>query len=243
MAFLQCPAQADARFQGVYSPASRTSFVGNLAHQVFRRHLTQGQIPDDDFDRICREEIGNSSRLNNTMGELRIKPSALGGVFEEVRALYQRFTSFPQEGFAGAEIMFDLTPADGVQLVGQIDAVFEESFGGHRLVDWKTGELGEPARQLMFYALLWMLDRQILPARLEAISVRTGERFSSTPGLDDIAKVAASVGAMIDEMRSNWASGKEFERNGGPWCRYCPVLTECPEGAATLSVLDGSPPA
>ena len=63
-------------------------------------------------------------------------------MFQEVRALYERFVRFPQEGFDGAEIVFDIEAAPGVQLVGQVDAVYRHDLGGFRLVDWKTGELG-----------------------------------------------------------------------------------------------------
>lgn len=238
LAYRQCPAHADARFQGNYSAPTRSSFVGSLAHQVFRRHLVSGPIADGDFDQACREEIGGSHRLNNNMKDLNIKPSALGGVFEEVRALYQRFVRFPQDGFEGAEISFQLEPATGVELVGQVDALYREELGGHRIVDWKTGELGEARVQMGFYALLWLLDRDELPAVVEAVSVKTGERYSSVPSLADVAKVATDVTGMIDDLRAHWAGGAEFERRAGPWCRYCPILTGCREGEATVRILE-----
>jgi len=240
LTYKQCPARADARYQGHYGTASRSSFVGSLAHQVFRRHLVSGPIDEAGFEQACREEIGGSQRLNNAMRDLSMKPSDLSGVFEEVRALYQRFVRFPQEGFEGAEIAFDIAAAAGVALVGQIDAVYTGDPEGHRLVDWKTGELGEAGEQMGFYALLWMLDRKQLPVSIEAISVKTGERFSSVPVTEDVVKVAREVSHMVDDLRIHWSSGTEFERRGGPWCQYCPVLVGCSEGEATVKILENS---
>ena len=240
LAYKQCPARADARYQGNYGSASRSSFVGSLAHQVFRRHLVAGPIDETGFEQACREEIGGSSRLNNSMRDLNMKPSDLSGVFEEVRALYQRFVRFPQEGFEGAEIAFEIAVAAGVELVGQIDAVYTGDPDGHRLVDWKTGELGEAREQMGFYALLWMLDRKYLPVSIEAISVKTGERYSSVPVIGDVVKVAGEVTRMVDDLRRHWLSGAEFEKRGGPWCQYCPVLEGCSEGEATVRILEHS---
>lgn len=240
LAYKQCPARADARFQGHFGTASRSSFIGSLAHQVFRRHLVTGPIGDSEFDQACREEIGGSQRLNNSMRDLGLKPSELSGVFEEVRALYQRFVRFPQEGFEGAEIAFAIDAATGVELIGQVDAVYREDLGGYRLVDWKTGELGEAKEQMGFYALLWLLDREELPASIEAISVKTGERFSSVPSTKDVVKTAGDVTHMVDDLRTHWSSGEDFERRGGPWCRHCPILEGCSEGESTVSLLKDS---
>lgn len=204
---------------------------------MFKRHLVGGPISGEGFAQTCREEIGSSPRLNNTLAGLRLKPSEVNGAIEEVRALYERFVNYPDEGFVGAEVSFELEVATGLELVGQIDAVFTEGVG-HRLVDWKTGGLGEADGQLFFYALLWALDRGALPALLEAISVKTGERFSTVPSEDDVVRIASEIGVMVDELRAGWNTGNDLERRGGPWCRYCPVLKECPEGRSTTGVLD-----
>jgi hypothetical protein len=105
-------------------------------------------------------------------------------------------------------------------------------------VDWKTGELGDPEDQLLFYALLWMLDRDEVPAYVEAVSVRTGERYRTVPSAADVNRVAGEIAAMVDAIRASWASGSDLERTGGPWCRHCPLLEDCPEGKTTTELLD-----
>lgn len=237
--FKRCPASANARFQGNYGPDSRSSFTGSLAHRVFSRHLSSGSIASDDFVQACREEIGGSN-LVNKMGGLELKPSTLAGVIEEVRGLYERFVRFPQDGFEGTEVTLAVHPADGVELVGTVDAIYKEDLGGHRLVDWKTGELGEVHDQLNFYALLWALDRDEIPAYVEAVSVRTGERFRAEPTSNEVEAVAIVVGEMVDTLRENWSRHQEFDKHGGPWCRYCPILTGCSEGEATMVILNSS---
>lgn len=243
LSFKRCPALANARYQGIYGPDSRPGFTGSLAHRIFSRHLSAGAIAPEDFVQACREEIGGSS-LVNKMGGLELKPSVLAGVIEEVRGLYERFTKFPQDGFEGTEVELKLHPASGVELVGTVDAIYKEDLGGHRLVDWKTGELGEVQDQLIFYALLWALDRGEVPAYVEAVSVRTGERFHTVPSTADVASAAADVAEMVDVLRRLWATGGDFERRGGPWCRFCPILEGCREGEATIKILSsgGGPP-
>jgi len=233
----KCPDSANARLQGRYGPESRASFLGNLAHRIFSRHLTSGPIPSDEFETVCREEIG-SSGLNYKMGELGLKPSSLTAVIEEVRALSERFVKLPGEGFEGSEVTIEHVADGDVVLVGKMDAVFREDLGGHRLVDWKTGEISDADDQLGFYSLLWALDRDELPAFVEAVSVKTGERYHTVPSTTDVQGVSDEVGEMVDEIRRGWEQGRPLRRHGGPWCRYCPILDECAEGQATAALLD-----
>jgi hypothetical protein len=236
VAWKKCPDSANARLQGIYGPDTRPAFLGSLAHRIFARHLTAGPISDEEFVQACREEIGASS-LNNKLAGLALKPSALAGVIEEVRGLYERFTKLPGEGFDGSEVTMEFENDDGVQLVGTIDAVYREDLGGYRLVDWKTGEVGDPEDQLMFYSLLWALDNEEMPAYVEAVSVKTGERYRTVPSAADVKRVAGEIGQMVDEIRRAWGEGITLDRNGGPWCKYCPILVECPEGQATEALL------
>jgi hypothetical protein len=242
VAWKKCPESANVRLQGRYGPDTKPAFLGTLAHRVFSRHLTSGPISPEEFVQACKEEIGGSS-LNMKLVGLNMKPSALAAVIEEVRGLYERFVNFPGTGFETSEVSIDHQSGDGIRLVGTIDAVYREDLGGHRLVDWKTGELGEPEDQLLFYALLWAIERDEVPAFVEAVSVRTGERFHTVPSTADVERVSAEVGRLVDEIRAAWAGGLALERHGGPWCRYCPVLEECSEGRAATALIDGGAPA
>jgi RecB family exonuclease len=237
LAWKRCPESANARLQGIYGPDTRPAFVGTLAHRIFSRHLTAGPIVSEEFAQACREEIGGSN-LNHKLGDLSLKPSALAAVIQEVRSLYERFVNFPGEGFESSEVTMEQEIPDGVSLVGTIDAVYREDLGGHRLIDWKTGELGDAEDQLLFYAMLWAMGHEDLPARVEAVSVKTGERFEMVPSSADVGRVRDDVGRMVDDIRSAWRDGGDLDRHGGPWCRYCPILADCPEGRATTALLD-----
>ncbi|HZD23475.1 MAG TPA: PD-(D/E)XK nuclease family protein [Acidimicrobiia bacterium] len=237
VAWKKCPESANVKLQGIYGPDTRPAFVGSLAHRIFARHLASGPIDHDHFARACKAEIGGSN-LNHKLGPLEMKPRRLDGVIEEVHALYQRFVNFPGEGFESSEETIDYEADGGVQFVGTIDAVFREDLGGHRLVDWKTGEIGEAEDQLMFYAFLWALDRDELPAYIEAVSVKTGERYHTVPSTGDVQRVADDVGHLVNGIRRSWNDGLSLERHGGPWCRYCPILADCAEGSATTSLLE-----
>ncbi len=150
-------------------------------------------------------------------------------------ALYERFRRFPMEGFSSAEVALEAEPVDGVRLLGTVDAVFEEN-GTARLVDWKTGGLGDALPQLLFYALLWALSRHEVPATVEAVSVRTGERLGQVPSSADLAETAAAVADLVNRVRRAWAGDGQIARHGGPWCRYCPLLAECSEGRSAAAV-------
>ncbi|MDF1596123.1 MAG: PD-(D/E)XK nuclease family protein [Acidimicrobiia bacterium] len=236
VAYSECPERAAAHFRGIYGPDSKASFSGGLAHRLFARHLQQGEIQPARFEQVCREEIG-SSNLNYKLSSVGLKPSSLGRVIEEVGLLYERFKRLPGEGFEAAEVSFDIEPTRGVNLVGRVDAVFGDE-SGPRLVDWKTGALGEVVLQLGFYAMLWAMDRGELPGRLEAVSVATGERYFEVPALRDVQNTAEQAAAMINALREAWETGTGMERRGGPWCRFCPVLDGCQEGAAAVRVAE-----
>lgn len=237
IAWKRCPDQANAQLQGIYGPDTRPAFLGTLAHRVFNRHLERGPIQSSEFTRVCREEIGNSN-LNFKMGGLEIKPSSLTGIIEEVRGLYDRFVRLPTAGFEGAEVSLSHQGDQGVELVGKVDAVYREEEKGVRLVDWKTGDLGEPEDQLGFYSLLWALTRGSIPVCVEAISVKTGDVHRTRPTEESVQRVAADVAAMVSHLRAAWDGERPLERRAGPWCRYCPILTECAEGQAVGALLD-----
>ena len=236
LAWKRCPDSANARLQGRFGPDTRPAFLGSLAHRIFSRHLSVGPIASADFVQACREEIG-ASALNNKLAALELRPSALAGVIEEVRSLYERFVKLPEEGFEGTEVDLTHEPGGDVELVGTVDAVYVEEAGGHRLVDWKTGELGQPEDQLLFYALLWALGRHEIPAYVEAVSVRTGERYRTVPTTEDVTRVSEEIASLVDQMRAAWLGGASLDRFGGPWCVYCPILEECEEGKSAEAML------
>lgn len=230
VAFRQCPDSALARLQGEWGPESRAAFSGGLAHRLFARHLNGDPIAEQDFGEVCRTEIG-SSNLNYKLGALGLKPSELGKVIDEVGAIYERFKKIPIEGFEGAEVSLAAEPADDVTLVGSVDAVFADD-QGVRLVDWKTGELGEVVDQLHFYALLWAIEKHELPQTVEALSVKTGERVSEVPDSGVVQETAEQVAEMVGRLRTAWKTGAGIDRRGGPWCKYCGILDSCSEGRA-----------
>jgi hypothetical protein len=235
VSFRRCPDQAAARLRGVYGAESRASFVGGLAHRIFARHLQDGPIGHEGLEAACREEIG--AGLNQKMVSLGIKPSDLTGVIHEVGQLYERFKTMGAEGFEGAEVRLEAAPADGVLLRGSIDAVFESGSSGARLVDWKTGAVGDAGVQLSFYALLWTLERGGPPGSVEAVSVATGERVREVPTSAGVRDTAGQVAEMVSTLRRAWRDGGTFERHAGPWCRWCPLLDDCSEGRAAVAIL------
>jgi hypothetical protein len=235
--YRRCPENAAARFRGEYGPDSRAGFSGQLAHRVFARHLENGPISEEEFSQACREEIG--AGLNMKVGSLGLKPSQLNQVIEEVGELYERFKEMDFATFANAEVGIEVSPADGVILKGSIDATFDDGGVGIRLVDWKTGGLDDPTDQLSFYSLLWAMDRDDLPGKVEAISLKTGERHDAVPSRADVEETAGNVAGMVDVVRIGWKTGTGLDRHGGPWCRYCPLLDSCSEGKAAFKVTAG----
>lgn len=234
VAYRECPDYAKSRLEQVWGPDTIAGFKGGLAHQLFARHLTSGPIPPEEIAHVCREEIG-ASNLNHKMGPLGIKPSDLDRVIGEVGALYDRFRQFPTDGFEGAEVPLEAIPVEGVTLHGKVDAVFTDP-AGVRLVDWKTGDVGDVDDQLGFYALLWSLDRGSLPGAVEAVSIRTGERHMSQPEPATVKDTARQVADMVDSLRAAWREKRGIERVGGPWCRYCGLLPTCDEGRSATSL-------
>jgi len=234
--YRRCPDQALARLHGNYPADSRVSFKGSLAHRVFARHLRAGSIGSDEFDQVCREEIGQG--LNAKVGAVGLKPSTLRGVIAEVGELYDRFKLLTHEGFRDAERFIETEPVSGVTLRGSIDAVFDDPAAGVGLIDWKTGALGQANDQLAFYALLWALEFGELPWRVEAVSVSTGERYAEHPTVGGVETTAGDVAAMVGQLRGAFESGRRLPRVAGGWCRWCPILDECDEGRSAAAVFD-----
>ena len=236
VAFRQCPASAVARLQGMYGPESRASFKGTLAHRVFARHLEEGPINASDVADVCRQEIGKG--LNAKLNSVGLKPPELRLVIQEVGALYERFRTFSAAGFRSSEVYVDVDAGTGVTLRGRIDAVFESDDGGTRLIDWKTGQLGDADDQLAFYALAWTAHTGDVPSLIEALSVQTGERTAQVPSERTVRRTAEDVGGLVDTVRTLFAAQELGGRRAGPWCRWCPILSDCVEGSAATDLYD-----
>lgn len=234
IAFVNCPSLFGARLDGKYGPDSVASFKGALAHAVFARHLEGGEIPDRDFDGVCRMAIG-SSNMNYKMANLGLGITAIRETIAEVGEMYQRFKKMPVDGFRSSEIHLEAEFAPGVTLLGRIDAVYDDD-RGVRLVDWKSGDLGEVAQQLRFYALLWSLSEGSLPGTIEAFSVQSGEQYRESPTEDMAQDLADQVGELVRTVRGATTADTRLARVPGMYCRYCPILSECSEGQAAARV-------
>lgn len=233
VAFLKCPAQAQARYdEKAYPAETQDSFRGALVHRLIARHMRLGPI--EDVEGAARAEIGEA--LNEKMVTLGInRPSLLAPLIAEANDLYRRFAKFPTDGFEEAETTVDHQLVDDVFLVGKIDGVFVEG-QSKVLRDWKTGPLGKPFEQLLFYALVWLLARGEL-AKVEAISLQTGERASREPSIPDLQKVADRLGNMVSTIRTVWEEESAPVKIAGPWCEYCPISLGCEEGQQALILL------
>lgn len=234
MTYTRCPDQAFGRLKGIYPDESKAAFKGGLAHRVFARHLNHGSIGPDDFDQVCKEEIG--AGMNPKLGALGLKPSQLTAVIKEVGDLYDRFKALSSAGFRVSELFVEVEPASGLKLRGSIDAVFDDD-DGVRLVDWKTGGLYETEQQLGFYSMLWAMEKGELPALVEAVSIGSGERITAEPTMAGVEATASEVAELVGEVRRALSSGADLiERIAGPWCRFCPQLDVCDEGSAAVKI-------
>ncbi|HEY5652124.1 MAG TPA: PD-(D/E)XK nuclease family protein [Acidimicrobiia bacterium] len=237
--YQRCPGEAEGRLRGVFGEDSVASFTGALLHRVLRRHLEDGPIEPETIPHVCRVEIGqgNLSTKMNAVGlgsSTRLEP-----VFRSIAEKYERFQRYPQQGFSVAEQLVEVEAAPDVTLVGKIDAVFEDD-AGLRLVDWKSGGLGDPRAQLGFYALLWTLHTGEMPVEIEVVSLGTGERHSEAVTEDWLTEVASDVSELASVVRRFRVDGVALPLAAGPWCGYCPLNHECSEGQAALALLDGS---
>lgn len=231
-----CADQARYRALGWYGSDSRQSLRGVLAHRVFFRHLTGDgeRLGPEDVVTACLEEIGE--RFNSRLPGLGLaKMSALRPLLAEVGDLYERFAQVSTAGLRQAELDLVHEPGGAVTLRGTVDAVFEDE-SGVRLVDWKTGGLGDSQHQLDFYALLWTLEHGEMPASVEASSVATGDRYVERPTTARLEDVVSRVVELVTCLREAYRTGESLPRRGGPHCRWCPALGECPEGASVIRI-------
>lgn len=234
ISFLNCPSLFGARLDGIYGAESVASFRGALAHAVFARHLEGGEIADHDFDNVCRRAIG-SSVINYKMVNLGLGITGVRETIAEVGEMYQRFKKLPSDGFRASEIHVEADLVKDVVLLGRIDAVYDDA-GGVKLVDWKSGDLGEVAQQLNFYALLWYLNTGDLPVTIEAFSVQSGEQYRSHPSQATVEETARQVAEMVTTLRQATDLDEPLDRVPGMYCKYCPILHDCSEGQAAARV-------
>ncbi len=234
LSYLNCPANFGARLDGKFGADSVPAFRGALAHAVFARHLEGGEIAEHDFDGVCRRAIG-SSNINYKMANLGLGITAIRETIAEVGEMYQRFKRLPRDGFRSSEVHLEVDFAPGVTLLGRVDAVYDDE-RGVRLVDWKSGDLGEVAQQLRFYALVWYLSEGEAPGTIEAFSVQSGEQYREEPTDALLQETADLVGDLVRTVRAATSLDQPLDRIPGMYCRYCPILSECSEGQTAARV-------
>lgn len=185
---------------------------------------------------VCRQEVG--THLGGQMASLGLKISDFRTITADVEELYERFKHVPMDGFDGAEVEVETRPAEGIRLRGRVDAVFSDE-DGPRIVDWKTGAyLDDVEDQLDFYAMAWLHANRVIPARMEALSLKTGERRVFVPTEASVAATEARVAEMILALREAMGTQSELPRTAGPHCSWCPLLDDCKEGTVALEILE-----
>jgi DNA helicase-2/ATP-dependent DNA helicase PcrA len=108
----------------------------------------------------------------------------------ELEALRAAFAASPYAERTPVAVEQTFALAIGGRVVrGRIDAVFSDGNGGFEVVDWKTGETGDPL-QLAVYRLAWADIAGVDPARVSAafLHVRSGRvrRPDGLPGLAEL---------------------------------------------------------
>lgn len=234
-AYLECPQRALGRLQGIYGKSTVDSFRGSLAHKIFAVHLDEGEIADDKFKDVCQAVVG--THLKPSWNELGLDITEFRAVTRQVQDLYDRFKTLPFDGLREAEMPFEFDAGGGITVRGSMDAVFD-SEEGVRIIDWKTGTyLTDREPQLAFYAMVWTLLNDEIPAAAEARSVATGETVHIEPTEDSVRATLADVGSMIEALRSAMATETDLERRAGPYCQWCPLLDDCSEGRSAVALL------
>jgi len=234
-AYLECPQRALGRLQGIYGKPTVDSFRGRLAHKVFAMHLDEGEIPAEEFKDVCQAVVG--THLNSSWSELGLGITEFRAVTRQVQDLYDRFKMMPFDGVREAELPFEFDAGGGITVRGSMDAVFD-SEEGVQIIDWKTGTyLSDRESQLAFYAMVWNLLNDEIPAVAEARSVATGETVRIEPTEESVRATLDDVGTMIEALRFAMETGTDLERQAGPHCQWCPLLDDCSEGRSALSLL------
>jgi len=77
----------------------------------------------------------------------------------------------------------------------------------------------------------------VIPTIVEAVSVKTGERLAEQPTIATVRTTLDELAHMVSEVRGAWKAGSELARQGGPSCRFCPLLDSCDEGRVAAEVL------
>ncbi|MGI9624860.1 MAG: PD-(D/E)XK nuclease family protein [Acidimicrobiales bacterium] len=124
-------------------------------------------------------------------------------------------------------------------LAGKVDLALGRASGqtaGKVIVDLKTGQFSPNHRDdLRYYALLDAI-RVGIPPRLIATYYLDQGQF--TPESVTVALLQSTVERVIDAVHRIVEikyAGVEPNRQPGPGCRWCPVLTQCEPGTAFLN--------
>jgi len=161
------------------------AFLRQLARPVPRRPSPAARFGTR-FHALIEAHYGQQALLDPTdlpgQGDLGIDSDPeLDELFEAfVRSEYGNRTS------VAIEAPFALRLA-GRQIIGRIDAVFDDGAGGFEVVDWKTNaERSADPLQLAIYRLAWAEQRGLDPAAVTGafVYVRLGDtvRFDDLPG-------------------------------------------------------------
>lgn len=163
-------------------------------------------------------------------------------VMEAVRLLELFRSTFPPL----REMRADLAPmtelpvkvevlGGAVVLSGRVDLCLGKPADGRAtrlLLDLKTGKAyAEHAEDMRFYALAATMRFGVPPYRVASVFLESGEWQAEDVSLETLEHaadrvIAASVAA------AELFEGRDPSLAPGPWCRWCPRATTCPQSAA-----------
>jgi DNA helicase-2/ATP-dependent DNA helicase PcrA len=125
---------------------------------------------------------------------------------EDLAALRQAFAASPYADRDPVAVEAPFTVQLGGRIVrGRIDAVFADGDGGYEVVDWKTGESGDPL-QLAIYRIAWadLAGVDIDRVRAAFLHVRSGrvERADNLPDRDALDTLIVGPSARPSGVRT-----------------------------------------
>ena len=134
-------------------------------------------------------------------------------------------------------------PLDGpIVLSGKVDLTIGRPTGAESrkvIIDLKTGWVSPKHREdLRFYALVETLRSQVPPRKLASFYLDAGD-----PVVEDVSErvLLTASRRMLDAVNAEIelrVEGRDPVKRPGTSCRWCPLATDCREGAAYLAGRD-----
>jgi hypothetical protein len=237
-------AEEEIGFDGWTVPRARGTVVHRAVELSMnvRGETVPAHLVDHALASLTEVESNGLADWLQALGELE-RADLRGSAINDVCAFLESWPPLEPRFRPRSESKVRVDVLDGrITLAGKVDLTLGSADGmraGKVLVDLKTGGFSPVhLEDLRFYALIEAVVRGVPPRKVASHYLESARLVPEDVTAPMLRSAAERVIGAVHRWVELRTGSESAARKTGPVCRWCPVLSSCPDGQAHLAAAD-----